>query len=387
MDDQTGADRPAAAAGPGWYPDPWVASSRRYWSGSAWTSLAFPDRTVGETAGAAARAGEPNPFASASAPPATTPPPPAWIGPDAAGSTPAAETVPQHPAPSAPTGRRVWPVLASVGAVLLAVALILGFVVSRGGGANSAVAAPTPATTPPATSPASPRPTTSPTAPGQPSPQPSGPSATAPPTDPGTTGREDRQLARLGLRQSDVEPGVLVLPIDGGLQVTGQVTLDLCDATYPSEALRRARVQVAGYGLDGSTTLSTEAVRYASSDAVDQAWREIGAAAASCDTTQPGVKIDPRVGDAWPEVAGVRRLAYDLTTTGTDGQASHYVVVYLARGNVLLGVYFPNPDGPQSSVDGRTTVPGIVDVFAKRLAALPPTGVTGSAPTGVGPTA
>jgi hypothetical protein len=69
------------------------------------------------------------------------------------------------------------------------------------------------------------------------------------------------------------------------------------------------------------------------------------------------------------------------------GQAGHYVVVYLSRGNVLMGVYFPSPDGPQASVDGRTTVAGIVDVFAKRLAALPPAGLTASAPAGVGPTA
>jgi hypothetical protein len=201
------------------------------------------------------------------------------------------------------------------------------------------------------------------------------------------TGREERDLARLGLRQSDVEQQIVVLPIDGGLQVSGEVTLDLCDATYPSESLRRARVQVAGYDVDGSTTLSTEAVLYESSGAVGQAWREIQDAAASCDTTQPGAKIDAGIDRDWPDVAGVKRLAYDLTTTDAAGQAGHYVVVYLSRGNVLMGVYFPSPDGPQASVDGRTTVAGIVDVFAKRLAALPPAGLTASAPAGVGPTA
>lgn len=352
---------PATPAGPGWYPDPWHASSRRYWTGTEWTSLAFPDRTAGDAAGAAARAGEPDPFAVRPPPPPASPPPPGWVRPDRPVAPPDDGPSPVA-GPEPRTGARAWPVLLSVGAVLLAVALILGFVVARGPGRTAAAPAPSvPTTAPPGTTP-SPGATTSP-------------------------GRAEVDLARLGLRQSDVEQGVLVLPIDGGLQVSGEVTLDLCNASYPSESLRRDRVQVAGYDLSGSATLSTEAVRYADSGAVAQAWAEIQQAAARCASTQPGAVIDARIDNGWPDVKGVQRLAYDLTTPGADGQPQHSVVVYLSRGNVLLGVYFPSPDGPQTSVEGHTTIPGIVDVFAKRLAALPPSGLAASGPAGVGPTA
>ena len=37
-----------------------------------------------------------------------------------------------------------------------------------------------------------------------------------------------------------------------------------------------------------------------------------------------------------------------------------------------MGVYFPQPGGPQAKVQGQSTVQGIVGVFAGRLAALPP---------------
>ena len=45
--------------------------------------------------------------------------------------------------------------------------------------------------------------------------------------------------------------------------------------------------------------------------------------------------------------------------------------MYLRRGRVLMGIYFPRPDGTQSPVAGETTIAGIVNVFANRIAQLP----------------
>ncbi len=368
-------ERPAAApqpvpdtadtARPGWYPDPWTADARRYWTGSQWTPMSFPDRTAGPEAGAALRAGHPDPFATAATPtPPAAPPAPAWVRPDPAAHAadpdpPVAPVAVSAPAPAAGGGGR-WALLATTLALLLAVALIGGFVAIRGPGtpvAQHSVPPAAPSTSPPAPS---------------------------PPVDPGALS----DLARLGLRQSDVTGAVLVLPIDGGLQVAGETTLDLCDAAYPSEALREERVQVAGYEADGTTRLSTEAVRYRDERAVAQGWAEIEAAAQRCASTEPGTTAAP-IGSGWRDVPGVRRLAYELTRTAPDGSRTRYVVVYLSRGNVLLGVYFPRPDGEQLDVAGADTVPDIVDVFAQRLAELPPSGLSAGSggPGGVGPTA
>lgn len=377
MTQQDDLDRPPAST-PGWYPDPWVDGARRYWTGSQWAAMSFPDRTVGDQAGAAARAGETNPFAERAA---TTPevPPPVWVRPDGAQhSTVPTDTVvlpvgaAQPLSTPASPGRR-WAIAAVAGAAVLALALIAGFVASRG---SSPTAAPQPLPSQPAPSP-SPPPT--------PTPSPSDPGSATPGSPrPAELGA----LAELGLRQRDVEPGVFVLPIDGGLQVQGEVTLDLCDGTFPSETQRTARVQVAGYQGDGTVGVSTEVVQYASSGAVDQAWDEIREVARTCSSSAPGTALGPTPDASWPHVDGVRRLAYDLQTTDATGQSGHYVVVYLSRGNVLLGVYFPRPEGTQMSVEGQDTVPAIVHVFEKRLAQLPPTGLPeGSGPGAVGPTA
>ena len=40
-----------------------------------------------------------------------------------------------------------------------------------------------------------------------------------------------------------------------------------------------------------------------------------------------------------------------------------------------MGLYFGNPNQAQPAIDGQTTVPGIVSVFEKRMAALPPAAV------------
>ena len=50
--------------------------------------------------------------------------------------------------------------------------------------------------------------------------------------------------------------------LQGGNEVTGQVTLDLCNGTYASEALRTARRQVDLTDQPGKLWLSTEAVLY-----------------------------------------------------------------------------------------------------------------------------
>jgi hypothetical protein len=78
---------------------------------------------------------------------------------------------------------------------------------------------------------------------------------------------------------------VFTFPGDGD-DVDGQVTLDFCDARYPSEALRTARNQVAVHDDDEprsyAIVLSMEAVMYRDAAATEQAFRELRAARLSC---------------------------------------------------------------------------------------------------------
>jgi hypothetical protein len=72
----------------------------------------------------------------------------------------------------------------------------------------------------------------------------------------------------------------------------------------------------------------------------------------------------------WPQVSGVDRLAFSFDVTDASGETTHSVAVFLRRGRALLGVYFSRPDAPPS-VQGRTTLPDVVTLFANRLAKLP----------------
>ena len=193
-------------------------------------------------------------------------------------------------------------------------------------------------------------------------------------------------LPGLVLQQSDVGATETVGAIGGGTSVSGAATLDLCNGRFPSESLRTARLQVAGADDQGSTLLSTEAVLYSHPAGAAQALTELRSIAASCPArpvvspvSEPTVEthFNAAPDAAWGQVATVERLAFDFVTTDSLGQSQHYVTAYLRRGRALIGVYFSQPDGPQAAVAGQTTIPGIVNVFAARLAALAPSVVNG----------
>ncbi len=201
------------------------------------------------------------------------------------------------------------------------------------------------------------------------------------PTDP-----RDSVLAGLIVGQRDVPAADTVNHLDHGADTT-VATLDLCNGTFPSEALRTARRQVAVTNQQGNIVLSTEAVLYAKPATGTQAFAELRSVRAKC----PSGPVTSPVGEgtatttfrappdgAWPENPSVERLAYDFVTTDATTHASlHSIAVYLRRGRVLMGVYFAQPDGPQIAVDGHTTIAGIVSVFETRLAQLPVSVVQG----------
>jgi hypothetical protein len=187
-------------------------------------------------------------------------------------------------------------------------------------------------------------------------------------------------LRQLVVQQADVAAPASVQLIPGGNRVADQVTLDLCNGRFASEAARTARLQVAETDDQGNASLSTEAVLYQSPDAAARAFTELAGVVAHCPAAPvPGVNGGPSLetqfnappDGSWPQTPTVDRLAYDFVATDGQGQSQHSVAVYLHRGRVFLGLYFPQPAGDQPPVAGTSTIPGIVSFFASRLAALP----------------
>lgn len=216
-----------------------------------------------------------------------------------------------------------------------------------------------------------------------PTPAPSAPGSQAPTPGPTPTpeGRSIEQtLADLVVRQQDVPPRFRVSPIPGGRTVAGGPTLDLCDGSYPSEAQRVGRLQTEAKDRAGTRTLSTEAVQYDNTAATEQAFAEVVEVATAC---QDQVTVDLATGElvsrtvspeptgSWRNTPGVERLAYRVTERAATGK-DDTLVVYLRRGPLLLGLYFPQPDGRQMPVEGRRSVPGIVKLFEERLLDTPP---------------
>jgi hypothetical protein len=201
------------------------------------------------------------------------------------------------------------------------------------------------------------------------------PAAPSQPADP-----DENVLTRLVLQRVDVGADYDVQTIPNGNRVTGTTTLDLCNGTYPSEVLRSARLQVAEIDATTALVMSTEGVLYARPADTTQAFSELQKVKKSCpnravespvgeDTTKTHFNATPDA--AWPRTASVDRLAFDVTTTPEQGTPSRSIAVYLRRGRALIGVYFSNRDATQPPVQGRTTIPAIVQLFAERLAALP----------------
>jgi len=206
-------------------------------------------------------------------------------------------------------------------------------------------------------------------------------STTPPHADP-----DSSVLPNLVLQQPDVPSSVNVQLIPNGDQVRGQTTLDLCNGTFATESRRTARLQVAALNGQGNAVLSTEAVLYPNPSDTTQAFSELKSVAAHC----PNSPVVSPVGEptvtthffaapdaSWPQVPTVQRRAYSFTATPQSGPVQRSVAVYLRRGRALMGVYFAQPDSPQPAVNGQTTIPGIVNVFATRLAGLPASAVDG----------
>lgn len=167
---------------------------------------------------------------------------------------------------------------------------------------------------------------------------------------------EDRQdlLRQVALGDDDLPPGQHFELYEGGDEVIGQVTLDLCGAEFPSEVLRTARLQQGSMGAGDDDFISNENVLYRDADAAQQALAEVRQVVESC----PSDEFLPST------VEGVPDLRYDLTPLGEDqlgamtedhvafravvtaenGESVDQAMVFLRRGRVVTAVYANSPE-------------------------------------------
>jgi len=192
---------------------------------------------------------------------------------------------------------------------------------------------------------------------------------------------DEAVLPRLIVRQQDVPPSDTVRHLTDGADLS-VATLDLCNGTFATEAERTARRQVGLVDAQDNVRLSTEAILYRDPGVGTAAFGELRSVAAHCPSTpvkspvgEPTVatKFAAAPDATWPRTASVDRLAYDFTSIDpASGTSSREIAVYLRRGRVLMGLYFPEPAAlPQVPVGGHTTIPEIVAFFEARMAKLP----------------
>ncbi len=153
-------------------------------------------------------------------------------------------------------------------------------------------------------------------------------------------------LSKLILRPAQVGKGYKLSTFPFGTSFIGEATLDLCAASYPSEALRIGRLQVRYTPRGGGVDVSNEIVRYTSGGA-QEAIGEVATVARACAKT-PAVLTQGNVKEVYT-VAPLKdpklpsgAVAVKLTITVSKGrqkQAQTGVAIYQVKGDTLSGVY------------------------------------------------
>lgn len=193
---------------------------------------------------------------------------------------------------------------------------------------------------------------------------------------------DERLLEAVSLTSDDAAAGATFSPYSQGDVVAGQDSLDLCDASFPSERLRIGRHQVGISKSAADEHVSSEAILYSTPAEAGQAMGELEAARQGCPTTpqspdDSGVALTWRFGAApdtdWPEHEGVTRQAYAFTVTvQDDNQApTEATAVYLQRGRMILALYSTPPESPEGLIVNSPDPARFTEVMTQRLLALP----------------
>jgi hypothetical protein len=188
-------------------------------------------------------------------------------------------------------------------------------------------------------------------------------------------------LAAVSLTQADAAPGATFRPYEGGTEVFGRTSLDLCFADFPSEDLRSGRNQVGIGDEPGTAWVSSEAILYPTPEDAEQAMAELEKAREEC----PSGPVQPPEPDRealawdflpapdgdWPQEPGVTRAAYAFDVTDPAGETWTSTATYLQRGRMILALYATPPESPSTTLRNAPDQARFVEVMANRLAGLP----------------
>lgn len=128
--------------------------------------------------------------------------------------------------------------------------------------------------------------------------------------------------------------------------VDGYVTLDVCGGTFPSEALRTARHQVA-FGARNGDSISTETVAYEPGGA-DQAMAELRSAIANCPRGFVNSSVEGQLDlkfryEELPQEAdwqdGAVAVRVTITPSNRNGRSFPGALIYQTRGDVMTAAY------------------------------------------------
>lgn len=191
-----------------------------------------------------------------------------------------------------------------------------------------------------------------------------------------TTSAPDPQagavLRKVALVEDDLPDGIELELIEGGDEVEGQVTLDMCGYRFTTEQARAERYQTEAEDAQGARIVSNEGVLYKSAQDATAAMEELRTSIRECPkgrVVESSVEaVPPLIYDLTlapeQELADLTadRVALTAVVRNEQGQTATFGLVYQRRGRVLVGLY-------GDSVAG---VLPYAKVVAQRVTALSP---------------
>ena len=188
-------------------------------------------------------------------------------------------------------------------------------------------------------------------------------------------------LAAASLTESDAAQDAFFQPYEGGDEVIGRTSLDLCYGDFPSEDLRSGRNQVGIGDVEGIAWVSSEAVLYPTPADAEQAMDELQRAYDEC----PDEPVEPEQPDRdplvwsfaeapdaeWPQEPGITRQAYAFEVTNPVEETFTSTATYLQRGRMILALYATPPESPATTLVNAPDPARFVEVMTNRLAGLP----------------
>jgi hypothetical protein len=185
------------------------------------------------------------------------------------------------------------------------------------------------------------------------------------------------ELASVALSQSDLNTGFTIKLIDGGDQVTGQVTLDNCGFNFTTEANRVARRQYGIYDqTDQDTGVSNELVAYDSAASATLALSQWHQAAATCPKTpvhstvagEPDSTIVVTTNALGNTTLPISTNSVIVESVTADGDTEYFVAAIQVHGQFLDAVYDNVGDPPDA--DEMNGVLQLAATTGARLARL-----------------